>query len=192
MYDVYTSTSAVGESVVKARCYRSLRKNEEPHYVVAKMKNEDRATVGLAHCSCKGGYGGHCNHVFSLLFQLNDYSRWRMKDIPSDATSTSGPQSWYIPRATSISPMPVMGINYARAATDRSGERKRNPVRCKRYEPRGPGPRQVDMQHVLSNVEIMRIKNKPPPFSYLLSDEEPTIKVNSVFGNAPLGSPLAY
>ena len=51
---------------------------------------------------------------------------------------------------------------------------------------------QVDMQHVLSNLEIMRIKNKPPPFSYLLSDQEPTIKVNTVFENVPLGSPLAY
>ena len=73
---------------MKARCYRSLRKNEEPHYVVVKMKNEDRATVGQAHCSCKGGSGGHCNHMFALLFQLNDYSCLGMKDIPSDATST--------------------------------------------------------------------------------------------------------
>ena len=34
--------------------------------------------------------------------------------------------------------------------------------------------------------------NKSPPFSYLLSDQEPTIKVNTVIGNVPLGSPLAY
>ena len=45
VYDVYTSTSAAGESLVKVRCHRSLRKNEEPHYVVVKMKNEDRATA---------------------------------------------------------------------------------------------------------------------------------------------------
>ncbi|KAK2548758.1 hypothetical protein P5673_031011 [Acropora cervicornis] len=132
--------------------------------------------------------------MFTLrpLPRLNDYSCLGMKDIPSDATSTSRPQSWHIPRATSISPMSVMGTHYARAATDRSGERNRDPVKCKLYEARGPGLRQVDMQHVLSNVEIMRIKNKPPPFSYLLSDQEPTIKVNTVFGNVPLGSPLTY
>ena len=63
MYDVCTSTSAAGESVMKARCYRLLRKNEEPYFVVVKMKNEDRATVSQAHCSCKGGSGGHCNHI---------------------------------------------------------------------------------------------------------------------------------
>ena len=192
MYDVCTSTSAAGESLVKARCYRLRRKNEEPYFVVVKMKNEDRATVGQAHCSCKGGSGGHCNHIFALLFQLNDYSCLGMKYIPDDVTSTCRPQSWHIPRATSISPMPVMGTHYAKAATDRSGEWNRDPVKCKLYEARGPGLRQVDMQHVLSNVEIMRIKNKPPPFSYLLSDQEPIIKVNTVFGNVPLGSPLAY
>lgn len=192
VYHVYTSTSAAGESLVRARCYRSLRKSEEPHYLVVKMKNGDRAVVAQAHCSCKGGSGGHCNHMFALLFQLNDYSCLGMKDIPSDATCTSRPQSWHIPRATSISPMPVMGTHYARAATDRSGERNRDPVKCKLYEARGPKLREVDMQHVLSNVEMMRIKDKPPPFSYLLSDQEPTIKVNTVFGNVPLGSPLAY
>ena len=86
-----------------------------------------------------------------------------------------------------------MGTHYGRAATDRSGKKEgnRDPVKCKLYEARGTGLR-VDMQHVLSNVEMMRIKNKPPQFSYLLSDQEPTIKVNTVFGNVPLGSPLAY
>ena len=40
VYDVYPSTSAAGESLVKARCYRSLRKNEEPRHLVVKMKME--------------------------------------------------------------------------------------------------------------------------------------------------------
>ena len=35
-------------------------------------------------------------------------------------------------------------------------------------------------------------QEQTPPFSYLLSGQEPTIKVNTVFGNVPLGSPLAY
>ncbi|CAH3033748.1 unnamed protein product, partial [Pocillopora meandrina] len=155
VYDVYTSISAAGESLVKARCYRSLRKNKEPHYLVVKMKNEDRATVAQAHCSCNGRSGGHCNHMFALLFQLNDYSCLGMKDIPSDATCTNRPQSWHIPRATSISPMPVMGTHYARAATDRSGERNRDPVKCKLYEARGPGLRQVDMQHLVRGAPLV-------------------------------------
>ena len=38
-----------------------------------------RAKVFKAHCSFKGGSGGHGNHVFALLFQLNDY--WKVGEI---------------------------------------------------------------------------------------------------------------
>ena len=49
---------------VKARCYRSLRKSEEPHFLaVIFMKCDGRAQVFKAHCSCKGGSSGHCNHI---------------------------------------------------------------------------------------------------------------------------------
>ena len=105
------------------------------------LKEEnDRAAVSRAHCSCKGGSSGHCNHVLALMYQLNDYS-WLdldVKDIPSDVSCTSRPQSWHIPRATSICPLPVMGTYY------------------------------------------------------LLSDQEPCLLMNTVFGNVPLGSCLAY
>jgi len=55
-----------------------------------------------ARSSCKGGRGGHCSHVFVLLFQLNDYSCFNIRDIPSDAIFTRLPQSWYISRAVSL------------------------------------------------------------------------------------------
>ena len=51
VFDVYTWTSAAGESLMKARCCRLLRKNEEPHYLVVKMKNGDQAVVAQAHCN---------------------------------------------------------------------------------------------------------------------------------------------
>ena len=38
----------------------------------------------------------------------------------------------------------------------------------------------------LSNTE------KPPPFSYLLSDQEASSIINTVMGNVPLGSYLGY
>ena len=90
---------------MKSRCNRSLRKSEEPHYLsVIFTENDGRAAVSKAHCSCKGGSGGHFNHIFALIFQLNDYSCLNVKEIPSDATCTSLPQSWHIPRATSTFP----------------------------------------------------------------------------------------
>jgi len=193
VYDIYTAECTVDQSLVKSRCYRSLRKNEEPHYLVLKLKSGDSGLVTQAHCSCKGGSGGHCNHVFALLYQLNDYSCLGYKDIPSDATCTSLPQSWHIPRASSISPMPVMGTHFARAETDRDGERKRDPVRCKLYEARCESIREgLDSQHVMAHVDMMQRKDKPPPFSYLLSDQEPSVKINTVLGNVTVGSPLGY
>ena len=193
VYDVYTCQQ--GEDFhVKARCYRSLRKSEEPHFLAVIFKDCDgRADVFKAHCSCKGGSGGHCNHVFALLFQLNDYSCLNIKDIPSDATCTSLPQSWHIPRATSICPLPVMGTHYARSETDRNGERSRDPIRCKLYDARGPALRcGLQRQHVIDQVVHLNQKETPPPFSYLLSDQEPGLLINTVFGNLPLGACLAH
>ena len=72
VYDVYTATTTRNsadayEAFVKSRFYRSLKKSEEPHYLVVKLKNPDGGLVAEAHCSCKAGSGGHCNHVFALL-----------------------------------------------------------------------------------------------------------------------------
>ena len=179
---------------VKGRCYRSLRKSEDPHHLFLSLSDsEGQALVCEAHCSWKGGSGGHCNHVFVLLFQLNDYSCLEIKDIPSDKSCTSRPQTWHIPRATSICPLPVMAIHYARAATDQDGARKRDPVKCKLYDARGPDAKAgLSSCHVMDHVSQLKRQEKPPPFSYLLSDQEPTMLINTVFGNMPLGSCLSY
>ena len=89
MYDIYTCEES-GDFYVKARCYQSRRKSEDPHYLSLILKEDnDKAAVSRAHCPCKGGSGGHCNHVLALLYQLNDYSCLDIKDIPSDVTCTS-------------------------------------------------------------------------------------------------------
>ena len=141
VYDIYACEESE-DFHIKARCYRLLRKSEDPHYLALVLReNDDRATIYRAHCSCKGGSGGHCNHIFGLIFQLNDYSCLNIKDIPSDVICTSRPQSWHIPRAASICPLPVMGTHYSHAETDQCGERKRAPVRCKLCDARGPALR---------------------------------------------------
>ena len=44
----------------------------------------------------------------------------------------------------------------------------------------------------MDHVSQLKRQEKPPPFSYLLSDQEPTMLINTVFGNMPLGSCLSY
>ena len=98
----------------------------------------------------------------------------KFKDIPSDVSCTSRPQSWHIPRATSICPLPVMGTHYARAETDREEERKRAPVRCKLNDARVPAQRKGLRMH------------------HLLSNQEPGLLMNTIFRNVPLGTCLTY
>ena len=179
----------------RARSYRSLRKNEEPHYLFIESCSQDnRASISHAHCSCKGGSGGHCNHVLDLIFLLNDLSNSGTLDIPSDRTCTSSPQSWHIPRAASVCPLPIIGTHYARSATDNIPDnRKKDPIRCKLYDARAPFARQgMGRETIMTEVNYLKGKDKKPPFSYLLEDQEPTMQINTVFGNMPLGSCLSY
>ena len=145
-----------------------------------------------AHCSCKGGSGDHCNHLFALLFQLNDCSCSRVNTVPSCSSCTSRRQEWHIPRAASICPMPVVATHYARAATDR-GSRKRKPVRAKFYDSRSHSAHEkFPTDFVMKEVANLQSKTKPPPFSYLLADLEPSVLVNTVFRNVMAGSVLSY
>ena len=90
VYNIYSTREGSGVFYVKARCYRSLRKSEDPHYLVLMLKEQgNRAAVCRAHCSCKGGSGGHCNHILALLYQLNDCCCLEVKDIPSNVSCTS-------------------------------------------------------------------------------------------------------
>ena len=89
--------------IIRARCFRSMKKNEDPHTMPVCAHSDSVAKISKAHCSCKADSGGHCNYIFALLFQLNDYSCSELKSIPIDGTCTSRPQKWHIPRGTKIS-----------------------------------------------------------------------------------------
>ena len=136
----------------------------------------------------------NCNHVLGLIFLLNDLSGSGILDIPSDATCTSRPQSWHIPRAASVCPLPIMATHYARSATDKTPvTRKKDPVRCELHDARAPFARQsMGREAIMTEVNYLKGKDKKPPFSYLLEDQEPPMQINTVFGNMPLGSCLSY
>ena len=179
--------------IIRARCFRSMKKNEDPHTILVCAQSASFAQVSKAHCSCKAGSGGHCNHIFALLFQLNDYSCSELKSIPIDGTCTSRPQKWHIPRATKISSFPVMGTHFANTATNKNTEeRMRNPTRCKLYEATYGRKSLPSSDSIMKQVSYLKSLENPPPFSYLLSDQEPSIQVNTALGDFPIGSCLSY
>lgn len=42
--------------------------------------------------------GGHCHHMFALLYLLAHWSLLNLGEIPADKTCTSLPQAWSVPR----------------------------------------------------------------------------------------------
>lgn len=85
---------------------------------------------------CFGRAGGHCHHMFALLFLLSHWSLLNLKEIPAHKTCTGLPQTWSVPRGDQIEPEPVMKCTFAQAFTDQVGKRKRPPISCKLYDAR--------------------------------------------------------
>ncbi|RMX48381.1 hypothetical protein pdam_00025034 [Pocillopora damicornis] len=83
-----------------ALCFRSQRKNEEPHKLSLKCGrgNNGDAKVLETSCSCKAGAGGHCHHMFALLYLLTHWSLLNLGEIPADKTCSNLPQAWSVPR----------------------------------------------------------------------------------------------
>ena len=57
--------------------------------------------------------GGHCHHMFALLYLLGHWSLLNLGEIPADKTCTSLPQAWSVPWGDRIEPEPVMKCTYA-------------------------------------------------------------------------------
>ena len=91
-------------------------------------------------------------------------------------------------------PLPIMATHYARSATDNAPDNhKKDPVSCKLYDARAAFARQsMGRETIMTEVNYLKGKDKKPSFSYLLEDQEPSMQINTAFGNMPLGSCLSY
>ena len=83
---------------------------------------------------------------------------------------------------------------FSDVATDQGGKRKRPPVSCKLYDARSKRIKKMGWKPeiVLNICNELAKSLKPPPFSYLLSDQEASSLINTVIGNVPLGFYLGY
>ena len=138
--------------------------------------------------------GGHCNHIAGLLYTLNHWFLLGITEIPADKTCTSLPQMWHQPRGGRIVAEPIMNCVFANSSADRAGTRKKLPVTCKLYDARSKILKSEGWRRetVLRMCSEMNKREKKPPCSYLLADQEAPANVNTVFGNVPIGSILSY
>ena len=76
---------------IRAKCYRSMKKNEEPHNLLVVFKREREPCVVSFRCSCAAGQG-LCHHIIGLMCTLAHYQMLGMKYVPPVISKTSRPQ----------------------------------------------------------------------------------------------------
>ena len=79
--------------------------------------------------------------------------------------------------------------------SEKDGNRKLHPVTCKLYDVRRRRPIRLSgwqQKSVMEMCQYLSNEANRPPFTYLSSDQECSKTVNTVFGNVPLGSTVAY
>lgn len=103
------------------------------------------------------------------------------------------PQQWHKPPTDKIEAEPVMKSTFAKSCKDKEKKKKRAPVNCKLYDANAKRVKAIENER---NIKAMRYtlskEEGKPPFSYLLQDQQSIQSVNTIFGNVPLGSYLAY
>ena len=104
-------TNAGSKCDVRARCWRSMRKNERPHKLKLVLHKQKHQVLDIPSyiCSCKAGQG-FCNNMTELLHTLGHYIKWDLKAIPLPNSSTSLPQQWHKPRVRGIKPESILNV----------------------------------------------------------------------------------
>jgi len=95
---------------IKARCYRSQKKNDKMHEVRLAISSNYPHHVTRAACSCVAGKAGMCSHVIGLLKQIIHYAMMKLQSVPEDMACTQMQQSWHKPRPSHIEAEPVMNV----------------------------------------------------------------------------------
>ena len=72
---------------MKARCYRSMKKNEKPHMMQIVFRKQDQSDIVSFSCSCAAGQG-FCHHIVGFVFQLAHYKILGLKTIPPVLSKT--------------------------------------------------------------------------------------------------------
>ena len=73
--------------VVKAKCYRSMRKTEAPHSLRIVLDGGEVGTEAATQCSCKAGTG-KCQHLATLFTQV--MAKLRDDDSPTSHLYSNG------------------------------------------------------------------------------------------------------
>lgn len=91
---------------VRAKCFRSMKKNEEPHRLNVVFKRQSEVGLESFACSCAAGQG-LCHHVIGLMYTLAHYQMLGLKSVPPVVSKTSKPQVNFSIKLLKESKLPV-------------------------------------------------------------------------------------
>ena len=161
---------------LKAKCWRSLLKRENPNDVTVQINTVlvyRRVSFSLSLLHTRMRAYAHTRTRFIIGHQSGQ-KEYQQK-CPVQAAHRSGTN------LEEITPKPLMKLTFAKATTDRQ-QRKRDPVLYRLYEPRN--------QEALDNMgKALKSRSRNILFSYILDDRDYSMK-ESLFGDIPNGSPL--
>ncbi|XP_039512225.1 uncharacterized protein LOC120467789 isoform X1 [Pimephales promelas] len=171
------------EIIVRCRCYRSMRKREEPHSLQITL-NVDTVPVEFtsSSCTCTAGKA-LCNHLVAMLFQTAHFSMMQMQTVPPSTACTDTLQTWHRPRTQGISAETTDQLVRKPKTSSRSVCKS---TLYRAYTSHFPDPA------VLAIGEAVKGLTPQPLISCVLTGFSELVLVDSRFGPVPRGSVLSY
>ncbi|KAG5275576.1 hypothetical protein AALO_G00121920 [Alosa alosa] len=183
-------------SVVRAKSFRSMRKNEPPYNLQIDFPSEG-PFIGQSVCNCKAGQG-HCNHQVGLLYTLAHLLKLQCKSVPPTISKTSLPQKWHVPpRTFGLTPKAINTMKISKLKPPTVCPPPKKYKRCDGILPNlycpVPVPLPSDQFAKDLKSNLAAIGSNSQMYSLLLAAERhPVDKVATELGDVPLGSVLSY
>ncbi|KAK3106013.1 hypothetical protein FSP39_010896 [Pinctada imbricata] len=185
IFDIRVSKSELG-ALIRARSYRSQRKNEAPHDIEVVIKEGPLFDFEASKCSCAIGSCGCCGHIAGLLYSLAHMKTTGLKSIPCDVAKTSLPQTWHIPRGEKLAGSVCNDVT-VQGYDVKCPQRQTRGLRSTLYNPIQGGEK-LDVRKLYENVLSV---DKTCLFLSNISIDSQDKDTETKFGKFPRGSPLA-
>ncbi|CAG9772352.1 unnamed protein product [Ceutorhynchus assimilis] len=155
------------ECTIKAKCYRSQKKNEKPHSLHLKFASVDLMVE--AHCTCEAGNSESCNHVVGLAYFLQHLILNGFKEVPESASCTSIPMEWNKPRGNKITAEKIPESVFI---DPNNIKRTKKPVICQIKNPiRNDELKKINQASITNLKTVLKEINPSIPFASTLCTE---------------------
>ncbi|CAN7998184.1 unnamed protein product, partial [Ixodes hexagonus] len=178
----FSSTTGV---LIKASCFRSQRKAAKPYQVLCDIQQS--GDIRDANCECAAGKNGVCNHSLAALKLLALLRANRYDEAPPAVACTELPQQWRRPRGQAVASTSLQFVDW-RSVREEGLE---TPITSRLYDAQRNTVHFDDTVASIRRLGADLFSTQASPFAKRLRATT-TESVKTMFGMAPVGSPLSY